>query len=550
MPSPLRIVNYAVNGSGAGHLTRLCAINRWLRRYTQVLDLRAEIYFLTTSEADSLLFSERFASFKLPSKTIIGDTGIDKTTYLALAKQWVWHSLGLLRPDLFLVDTFPRGSFGELLSALDLCQHKAFIHRSVKEEFLSRPDFAAMLPLYDLILVPEHEEESQGTLKGIRRGQLQYTGPVMIREKVECWPRDKVRAHFGVAEHDLLVYVSAGGGGDRTASLHLQKVCEALRLTPNLHLVIGAGPLYRGPSLHGPRMTFLTQSGVAELLSGMDLAVCSAGYNSFHELLYAGIPTVFLPQDKIADEQDKRADLAEERGAAQHLRIPIDSPGFLYKLSAAVDSYLDPSVRRQASLAAQSLVPHNHARDAAQKLLALLVPGPKVMAAAEAVDDLLIEQLAESGMSIEQVCEIAHVLRSTHGETSELIPCEEALSLLRLSHQYALPQPALVRMVRQLAGRIGTGGLDEKSVAMGELLQSLAGFSDWPGAQSLLKQLPQERSLPTADAVAELRRLLGTLRSRQLDLYEGVKALSVAQSDDQSGGSLSDLVTSAIRKLS
>ncbi|MFO0658112.1 MAG: hypothetical protein U0787_23990, partial [Polyangia bacterium] len=78
----------------------------------------------------------------------------------------------------------------------------------------------------------------------------------------------------------------------------------------------------------------------------------------------------------------------------------------------------------------------------------------------------------------------------------------------------------------------------------------LAGFSDWPGAQSLLKQLPQERSLPTADAVAELRRLLGTLRSRQLDLYEGVKALSVAQSDDQSGGSLSDLVTSAIRKLS
>ncbi|HMY58633.1 MAG TPA: UDP-glucosyltransferase, partial [Pseudomonadota bacterium] len=289
MPSPLRIVNYAVNGSGAGHLTRLCAINRWLRRYTQVLDLRAEIYFLTTSEADSLLFSERFASFKLPSKTIIGDTGIDKTTYLALAKQWVWHSLGLLRPDLFLVDTFPRGSFGELLSALDLCQHKAFIHRSVKEEFLSRPDFAAMLPLYDLILVPEHEEESQGTLKGIRRGQLQYTGPVMIREKVECWPRDKVRAHFGVAEHDLLVYVSAGGGGDRTASLHLQKVCEALRLTPNLHLVIGAGPLYRGPSLHGPRMTFLTQSGVAELLSGMDLAVCSAGYNSFHELLYAGI---------------------------------------------------------------------------------------------------------------------------------------------------------------------------------------------------------------------------------------------------------------------
>ena len=29
----LRIVNYAVNGRGVGHLTRLTAINRWLRRY-------------------------------------------------------------------------------------------------------------------------------------------------------------------------------------------------------------------------------------------------------------------------------------------------------------------------------------------------------------------------------------------------------------------------------------------------------------------------------------------------------------------------------------
>ncbi len=549
MASPLRIVNYAVNGSGAGHLTRLCAINRWLRRYTQILELRAEIYFLTTSEADSLLFSERFASFKLPSKTIIGETGIDKTTYLGLAKQWIWHSLGLIRPDLFLVDTFPRGSFGELLSALDLCEYKAFIHRSVKEEFLSRPDFAAMLPLYDLILVPEYEEESQGTLKGIRRGQLHYTGPVMIREKVECWPREKVRAHFAVAPGDLLVYVSAGGGGDRHAAAYLEKVCEVLTSRPNLHVVVGAGPLYRGGALHGPRLTFLTHSGVAELLAGMDLAVCSAGYNSFHELLHAGVPTVFLPQEKIADEQSKRADLAELRGAAIHLRDPIESPLFAHKLKTAIDSFSDPEVRQKAQRAAMAIVPTNHARDAAQRVLSLLVPAQKVAAAAEAMDDLLLQRLAESGMSIEPVCEIAHALRSVHGDATEAIPADEALSLLQMAKQHQLPQPALSRMIRQLGGRIGSGDLDEKASAMEDLLRSLASFSDWPSAQSFLKQLPSERSLPTAEAVTELRRLLSMLRSRSLDLYEGVKALSIAQSDDQSG-SLREVVTSAIGNLS
>jgi UDP-N-acetylglucosamine--N-acetylmuramyl-(pentapeptide) pyrophosphoryl-undecaprenol N-acetylglucosamine transferase len=532
MASPLRIVNYAVNGSGAGHLTRLCAINRWLRRYTQVLDLRAEIYFLTSSEADGLLFSERFASFKLPSKTIVTDTGIDKITYLALAKQWVWHSLGLLRPDLFLVDTFPRGSFGELLSALDLCRHKAFIHRSVKEEFLSRPDFAAMLPLYDLILVPEYPQASQETPKGLRNGQLQYIGPVMIREQVECWPRDKVRAHFAVTPEQLLVYVSAGGGGDRQAQSLLHTVCEVLLRRPNLHLVVGAGPLYRGPSLHGPRVTFLTTTGVAELLSGMDFAVCSAGYNSFHELLHAGVPTIFLPQEKIADEQAKRADLAAQRGAAIHLREEVGSPAFVRSLDAAIDSYLDETKRHQAARAATTVVPSNHAREAAQQLLQLLIPSAQVRAAAEAVDDLFLAELGREEVALEQVCEVAQALCS-QGQAESAIPLDTALLLLRQSRHVRLPQPALLRILRQLGSRLGSGDLDEKGAAMADLIGQLAAFADWPGALSLLKQLPGERSLSAEQSVAEIKRLLSALKSQGHDLYQGVRAFSVAQADDR-----------------
>ena len=83
MAQPLRIVCYAINGAGVGHLTRLVAIARWLRRYTTALGEPAEIWFLTSSEATKLLFDEGFAAFKLPSKTAIGSAGIDKLTYLA-----------------------------------------------------------------------------------------------------------------------------------------------------------------------------------------------------------------------------------------------------------------------------------------------------------------------------------------------------------------------------------------------------------------------------------------------------------------------------------
>ena len=83
----LRVVCYAINGTGVGHLTRLLAIARWMRRYAAALGKKIEIWFLTSSEADGLVFAEGFAAFKVPSKTIVSEAGIDRTTYLALAKQ-------------------------------------------------------------------------------------------------------------------------------------------------------------------------------------------------------------------------------------------------------------------------------------------------------------------------------------------------------------------------------------------------------------------------------------------------------------------------------
>ena len=52
-PKSLCLVSYAVNGSGLGHLSRLIAINRWLRRYAAVAGVRTQHYFLTTSEAEA-----------------------------------------------------------------------------------------------------------------------------------------------------------------------------------------------------------------------------------------------------------------------------------------------------------------------------------------------------------------------------------------------------------------------------------------------------------------------------------------------------------------
>jgi UDP:flavonoid glycosyltransferase YjiC (YdhE family) len=49
-----------------------------------------------------------------------------------------------------------------------------------------------------------------------------------------------------------------------------------------------------------------------------DFVVSASGYNSFHELLYHKVPTIFMPQmAPVMDDQQRRAHAAADRGLAR-----------------------------------------------------------------------------------------------------------------------------------------------------------------------------------------------------------------------------------------
>jgi len=548
MGQTLRVVNYAVNGAGVGHLTRLTAISRWLRRYANALDLKLEIWFLTSSEADSLLFHERFASFKLPSKTSVSETEIDKTAYLALAKQWVWHSLGLLRPDLFVVDSFPRGSFGELLPALDLCKKRAFIFRPMKSSFAERAEFQAMLPLYDRILVPE--TDTPVPVPDAVRTRVSHVGPVLARERVELLPRETARKHLGVSPDRLAIYVSAGGGGDPTAVAQLEATLAALSDDPSLHLVVGAGPLYRGRQIPGERVTWLSGLGVSELMSGLDLAICAAGYNTFGELMQAGVPAVFLPQEKIADEQDARAGRAVAAGAATFLpQGPVSQT-----LPALVSAWRNPSVREKASAAARSLMPRNGARVAAAELLRLLIPGSRVDAAEALIGDDMLRAASERGLPEALFVSTAQALAPEHGhdrgspDIDPAVAGEGAVELISDAAKRGLPVEAAIRAAIFLARRLPTAKAQERIDAARRLLDAAAPFNDWAGLLALLKTFGNER-MDVTGFVTELCAFLASLLRRKEDLYRGIAHLVAGHASDSAAGSNLEILRAAMRRM-
>jgi len=368
MARPTKIVLYAVNGSGLGHATRLLAIARWLRRLeTLASGVAPEIVFLTSTEATSLLSDARFAAFKLPSKGVARAAGLDPVEHRRLARHFVWQTLAVLAPDLLVVDTFPQGSFDELLPVLDGPMKKVLVLRGVKPEFGQRPIFQAALRLYDRVIVP-HAEGAAPELEGVlpRDRPVAWVGDVLAVEPAGA-SRAELRDELGLPAHGgpALVYLSAGGGGDAGSEAALRALCAPLVGRPDVHLLVGAGPLYRGRRIVGPNLTWWIEPGVSRWFPALDAALSAGGYNTLHELLHVGVPSAFFAQDKIADRQDARVARVVAAGGA--LALASLAPGEIVKV-------LDDLRARGEALAAaaRALVPDNGARFAAAHALAAL----------------------------------------------------------------------------------------------------------------------------------------------------------------------------------
>jgi UDP-N-acetylglucosamine--N-acetylmuramyl-(pentapeptide) pyrophosphoryl-undecaprenol N-acetylglucosamine transferase len=360
-----RIVFYAVNGLGLGHVTRLLGIARALRR----LAPNAEMLFLTTSEADGVIFREGFAAVKLPSKTIREDCGLRKTTYLKMVQTVTWNTIAGFDPDVLVVDTYPSGSFEELIPVLRWRQKNVFVFREQRSETFQSSLLLAALPLYDRLIVPHDDVAAVGELH--EPGKALAVGPILIRDRKELLDRARARATLGlpkdVPEAALVLYASFGGGGDPEALRALDLTLDAVAALGNAHLVYGAGPLMRAPPQPRAGLTVLAgRYPMLDLLPAFDGAIAAAGYNTVHELMYAGIPSVIVPFGRILDDQERRARELAAAGACLCCE-PLTAGG----LGAAVRRLADPALRRELAKQAQKVVGHNGAEPAARAILEL-----------------------------------------------------------------------------------------------------------------------------------------------------------------------------------
>lgn len=106
---------------------------------------------------------------------------------------------------------------------------------------------------------------------------------------------------------------------------------------------------------------------ILPMLSAFDYAVSAAGYNSFHEFIAAGLPTVWVPNDaQEMDRQDLRARFAHVTGAGLTLRAGDDM-----SVISVLDQMMDRELREQMRRRCAALTPQNGAKDAARVIAEL-----------------------------------------------------------------------------------------------------------------------------------------------------------------------------------
>ncbi len=309
----VRALFYAINGTGCGHISRQLNIAREARVLLHAMGIGADFHLLTTSEAPQQGWD--FPTFKLPSKTVVNEADTPNDEYSAHMQFFIAQLVGGFRPDLLVVDTMPQGSYGELMALRAFCKRTALVARHVHPDVAASPVYRSHAALYDALLIPDDLAERERYAFPFETGPRQvYTGLVHGFRREEAWSRADVRGHFGARDGQSLVYVSAGGGGDKRAEADLTRLVLTLAEDSSHLVLVGYGPLYRGRKIYRENVIPLSDPDVRQYFLGLDFAVSAAGYNTFEELLAAGVPSLFFAQPKGMDQQDERVRIGAERG--------------------------------------------------------------------------------------------------------------------------------------------------------------------------------------------------------------------------------------------
>lgn len=307
------------NGAGMGHLTRLLA-------YANCLDGRAQAYFHSLSQAVPIVGDYGYPYEYTPSAK---GSGMPVAVWNSVFTRRMADTLRRIRPDAVVFDgTWPYVGIKDLREAFPKVRW-IWSRRGMWREGKAG-DQIAKSAWFDAVVEPG--DFSFPYDKGATAGAVSTrVGPVTMVGRSDLLSEKDARLRLGLSEQDRWALLSLGAGNVNDTQSVLQTFVTTLAelgvrcatAVPEISLRVGEQTPLQSVSVYP----------LAPLYPAFDLVVSASGYNSFHELLRLGVPTLFVPNEATSlDDQQRRAQYAADQGWA-HTTASLD-PLHLHSLLA------------------------------------------------------------------------------------------------------------------------------------------------------------------------------------------------------------------------
>jgi len=320
---------FNINGSGLGHLSRCLA-------YARRIQGRARSVFFSLASAIEVIENMGFEAdyFVSPfwSRSHINAWNRELAARLGLMLEEV-------QPEVVVFDgTWPFQGF------LDACEHFGVRRLVWSNRGLHKADFHPVPideGLFDLVIQPGEIGTGFNVERAERPGRKITTPPVTLLRDDELLGRQEAREALGLARDGRYALLSLGPGNlKEIGEIGLALIRElqsrgfeaAWARTP---ITVNDVPL---PKDVVPVAAF----PLVRYMRAFDVFAGAAGYNTCCEVLQSGIPSLLVPNQLVADDQARRAELLArcapvvvsacetpaERAAALEALLAMASGGF------------------------------------------------------------------------------------------------------------------------------------------------------------------------------------------------------------------------------
>ncbi|WP_321212251.1 glycosyltransferase [Pseudalkalibacillus hwajinpoensis] len=348
------------NGAGLGHLMRLLAIARRVKR----IDPSKKIIFHTTSSAMHLILQEGFLGYHLPSKMLFPKE-MSAKQWNAMLRDHLETVISIHQPETIVFDgAFPYAGLVASMRKKDGLRKiwvKRGQHKEGKAELVESKESE-----FDEVYVPG-EAGGENSLR--KEGIKTYCEPVLYLDREELKDRESVRRQWNIPEGMKMVYVQLGAGKINDIHSTISILLNELLKRDDVFVVIGESIIGNRMDLKMDRVLTLRDYPNSIYFNAFDLIVTATGYNTFHEVMYFGVPSILIPNENTkTDDQVARAMIAGNAGAAIVLREPGASD-----FEQAIEKALDEDNNRDMRKNALALMKENGAQQMAEMIVANVV---------------------------------------------------------------------------------------------------------------------------------------------------------------------------------